>query len=336
MKHLVVSEDIIPLGEFKARAARILEELRERENPLVVTQNGRPACVVLSPAAFDRMRKRQAFLESVAAGLEDRRRGPDDLGRSTRLRPRAGVRIPRRRVSVRWTRRAQLDLIEIGRSIARERPEAGWIERLRRRARRTADHPWSGRIVPERGRSDVREVIVGSDRVAYRTTEDGIVILTVFEGHRLLPPGLEEPGVDDEASSTRSARGLLVGSAAAGVAGLGVRMIREVGLSHRDPPEPVEEESAQGRAADLHQEPVLEVPGRGLGGKIARPLLEEAAIGRVLQRARLQPGDGTTSLPSRGSTSSGPTMTTTWRLGSRYRRATRATSSAVTARMRSG
>ena len=71
MKPLMVAEDILPLGEFKARAARILKDLRERRNPLVITQNGRPACVVMSPEEFDRMRERQAFLEAVAQGVAD-------------------------------------------------------------------------------------------------------------------------------------------------------------------------------------------------------------------------------------------------------------------------
>ena len=71
MKPLNISEDIIPLGEFKARAARIIKDLAKRGRPLVVTQNGRPACVVMSPSEFDRMRERQAFLEAVAQGLAD-------------------------------------------------------------------------------------------------------------------------------------------------------------------------------------------------------------------------------------------------------------------------
>ena len=71
MKPLMISEDILPLGEFKARAARILKDLPKRKNPLVITQNGRPACVVMSPGGFDRMRERQAFLEAVAQGMAD-------------------------------------------------------------------------------------------------------------------------------------------------------------------------------------------------------------------------------------------------------------------------
>lgn len=71
MKRLEVSQDILPLGEFKSRAARILKDLPGRKNPLIITQNGRAACVVLSPGEFDRMTEREAFLEAVAEGLAD-------------------------------------------------------------------------------------------------------------------------------------------------------------------------------------------------------------------------------------------------------------------------
>ncbi len=72
MKDIRVSEGVIPLGEFKANAARFLKEL---DGPIVITQNGRPACVMLSPAEYDRIREQQRFFESVAAGLVDSQAG---------------------------------------------------------------------------------------------------------------------------------------------------------------------------------------------------------------------------------------------------------------------
>ena len=65
MKPLKISEDIVPLGEFKAKATSIIKALPGRRNPLVITQNGRPACVVMSPMEFDRMREREAFLDAL-------------------------------------------------------------------------------------------------------------------------------------------------------------------------------------------------------------------------------------------------------------------------------
>ncbi len=40
--------------------------------------------------------------------------------------------------------------------------------------------------MPEIGRDDVREVFQRTYRIVYRVVDDGIVVLTVFEGHRLL------------------------------------------------------------------------------------------------------------------------------------------------------
>jgi prevent-host-death family protein len=68
MKQLSIAEGVIPLGDFKSHAARYLKNL---DRPMVITQNGRPAGVLLSPADYDQLTERQLFLESLAAGLAD-------------------------------------------------------------------------------------------------------------------------------------------------------------------------------------------------------------------------------------------------------------------------
>ena len=75
MKEVQVSNGIVPLGEFKAQAAKLLRRLEESGEPMVITQNGRPAGVLLSPKEFDLIQERQRFLESVAAGLADAEAG---------------------------------------------------------------------------------------------------------------------------------------------------------------------------------------------------------------------------------------------------------------------
>lgn len=72
MKPISIAEGVIPLGEFKANAARYLKRL---DGPMVITQNGRPAGVLLSPADYDALANRQLFLESVACGLADAEQG---------------------------------------------------------------------------------------------------------------------------------------------------------------------------------------------------------------------------------------------------------------------
>jgi len=92
-------------------------------------------------------------------------------------------------MKARWTRRALRDLREIGSYISRDNPDAArrWVARLHERGDRAAELPRSGRIVPEFGRDDLREVFLKSYRIVYRILDDRIEILTVFEGHRLFP-----------------------------------------------------------------------------------------------------------------------------------------------------
>jgi len=98
----------------------------------------------------------------------------------------------RQRGSVRWTQRAASDLVAIGEYIAADNPGAArrHVERLPRRARDAARAPLAGRHVPELRREDVREVLLGSYRIVYRVAKGAIDVLTVFEGHRLLPTGV--------------------------------------------------------------------------------------------------------------------------------------------------
>jgi len=95
-------------------------------------------------------------------------------------------------MKLRWTRRAEQQLVEIGRFIARDKPGAArrWVEVLRRRAVEAAERPLAGRVVPEIDREDVREVIVRGYRIVYRVGREVVEVLAVFEGHRLLRSAL--------------------------------------------------------------------------------------------------------------------------------------------------
>ena len=75
MPNLRVAEDIVPLSDFKARASELLKRLAETGAPIVITQNGRAAGVLLSPAEFDALTERIRFVNAVAKGLEDAESG---------------------------------------------------------------------------------------------------------------------------------------------------------------------------------------------------------------------------------------------------------------------
>ena len=75
MKNILVSNDIIPVGEFKSGLAKYLKEIQINKNSLIITQNGKPAGVLISPSEFDKLRETKLFIESISRGLSDSERG---------------------------------------------------------------------------------------------------------------------------------------------------------------------------------------------------------------------------------------------------------------------
>ena len=68
---LNISTDIIPIGEFKKQLANWLKTTKNTGRPLIITQNGKPAAVVISPEEFDNMQYTKRFIQSVNQGLKD-------------------------------------------------------------------------------------------------------------------------------------------------------------------------------------------------------------------------------------------------------------------------
>jgi len=75
MKELQISEDILPVAEFKTQTSRVLRRLKKTKRPFVITQNGRPAAVLLTPEEFDRLNAHARFIEAVDEGLADSNAG---------------------------------------------------------------------------------------------------------------------------------------------------------------------------------------------------------------------------------------------------------------------
>ena len=82
-----------------------------------------------------------------------------------------------------WSPTAHKDLRQIASLIARDKPVVamGWARKVKQKTSRLRRFPYSGRIVPELRRPEIREVIFGSYRIVYRISSE-ISILTVFHG----------------------------------------------------------------------------------------------------------------------------------------------------------
>ena len=53
VRKINVAEDIVPIGEFKTHASQLVRHLHATGRPVVITQNGKPTAVVVTPAAFE-------------------------------------------------------------------------------------------------------------------------------------------------------------------------------------------------------------------------------------------------------------------------------------------
>jgi addiction module RelE/StbE family toxin len=96
--------------------------------------------------------------------------------------------------TLRWTEQAVEDIRAIREFIERDSPRYGRLvaERLVESTSRIALFPKAGRVVPEIGREDVREIIVGEYRIVYRLEAEVAVLLTVFRSSRLFPVRIAE------------------------------------------------------------------------------------------------------------------------------------------------
>jgi len=84
MKPISISQNIISLSDFKTRASKMLNEVQKSHRPIVITQNGRAAAVLIAPADFDLLTERARFVNAVKAGMADIQEGrvltDDELG----------------------------------------------------------------------------------------------------------------------------------------------------------------------------------------------------------------------------------------------------------------
>lgn len=75
MREILLSEDVVPIGEFKKQASRLFRRVHDDKRPILVTQNGRPVGVVVPPEEYDRMRERERFLAAAQEGLRQSEAG---------------------------------------------------------------------------------------------------------------------------------------------------------------------------------------------------------------------------------------------------------------------
>jgi len=71
MRPINISQDIVPVGKFKTGISKWLRSIRNNNHPVVITQNGKPAGVLITPEEYDKLTYNKMFSESINRGIQD-------------------------------------------------------------------------------------------------------------------------------------------------------------------------------------------------------------------------------------------------------------------------
>lgn len=69
-RRVKLNTDIRPVSEFRANAAELIEHVRTSRRPLVLTQRGHSAAVVLDVAEYERMVEEIDLLSDVRTAIQ--------------------------------------------------------------------------------------------------------------------------------------------------------------------------------------------------------------------------------------------------------------------------
>jgi prevent-host-death family protein len=99
-RQLSLAEDIVPIGEFKTHASAYVRRVKQTRGPVVITQNGRAAAVVLSAERYEELEYRESVREAIREGIrsadEEQTYSLDEVIRGLRERIRKGAAKKRR------------------------------------------------------------------------------------------------------------------------------------------------------------------------------------------------------------------------------------------------
>jgi len=65
MPKIQLDQDIRPLSEFRAKTTAFVQQVRETGRPLVITQNGRSAAILMDVVEYEKLLERIEILEDV-------------------------------------------------------------------------------------------------------------------------------------------------------------------------------------------------------------------------------------------------------------------------------
>jgi len=71
--YVINLKNIVPLTDFRNNVKKYLQELSVHKQPIVLTQHGKSAAVILDAERYQQMQDQMDFMRKVATGVEERR-----------------------------------------------------------------------------------------------------------------------------------------------------------------------------------------------------------------------------------------------------------------------
>jgi prevent-host-death family protein len=62
---------LVPITDLKRQGGKVLEALRADRSPMVITEHGRAAAVLMDIASYEAMTRRYEILKGIEAGEQD-------------------------------------------------------------------------------------------------------------------------------------------------------------------------------------------------------------------------------------------------------------------------
>ena len=94
MQRILLNEDIHPLSEFRANVAAFIDKVRQTKRPLLITQHGKSAAVMLDVAEYEKLLQKLELLTDIQIAESQIERGEDDMCHPGDRRPGGIDRLP--------------------------------------------------------------------------------------------------------------------------------------------------------------------------------------------------------------------------------------------------
>lgn len=75
MKRILLDQDVKPLSEFRAHTASLIAHLKQTKRPLLLTQHGKGAAVLLDVQEYERLLEELDVLRDIQSAREELAQG---------------------------------------------------------------------------------------------------------------------------------------------------------------------------------------------------------------------------------------------------------------------